>query len=110
MLVSDGPYLSKDQEIDSALAQVSSLRIARTAGHDVKHDAGMTPRKPVNDSRHEARGQRWCGSDPHFAHGRVGEELDILHTLPQLVEGCVTAVEHGAAKPRELDAAWISLE
>src|SRR5262245_13935372 len=110
MLVGNGPYLSKDQEIDSALAQISPLQLARPARHDMNHNARMAPGKPIDDGRYEARGQRGCGSDPYCARGRIGEEFDVLHALPQLIEGRVTAVEHGAAELRELDAARVPLE
>ena len=42
--------------------------------------------------------------------GRVGQEFDIFDALPQLVEGGMAAIEHGAPVFGELDAVRIALQ
>ena len=76
----------------------------------MKNDARITPGEPVDDGGDEACRERGGGSDPHFAGGRVGEEFDVLHALPQLIEGGMAAVEHGAPVLGEFDAARVSLK
>ena len=72
-------------QVELALEQPSSHRL-RMADLDVKRHAGMAPREPVDDGGHEARRERRGAADPHLALGRIREEFDILHALPQLVE------------------------
>jgi len=62
----------------------------------MKHHAWKTPREAIDDGRDEARAERGGAPDPHLARGRVGEELDVLDALAQLIEGSMAATEYGA--------------
>ena len=66
--------------------------------------------KGNRDHRDEARAERGGAPDPHLARGRVGEELDVLDALPQLIEGSMAATEYGAPVFGEFDAVRISLQ
>ena len=48
--------------------------------------------------------------DPHLAHSRVGQELDLLHRLLELVEGIEPAIEQRAPVNGRLDPALTSIE
>ena len=76
----------------------------------MKHHAWKTPREAIDDGRDEARAERGGAPDPHLARGRVGEELDVLDALPQLIEGSMAATEYGAPVFGEFDAVGISLQ
>src|SRR5262245_34124780 len=53
----------------------------------MKHNSRITPRQPFDDGRDEDFGDIGAASDPHFPGAWVGEKLDVLHALLQLVEG-----------------------
>ena len=76
----------------------------------MKHHAWIAPREAIDDGRDEARAERRGAPDPHLARGRVGEELDVLDALPQLIEGSMAATEYGAPVFGEFDAVRISLQ
>src|SRR5262249_12711328 len=52
---------------------------------------GMLAGETVNDGRHKRRCDRLGCPDANVAFGRIGEELDILEALTQIVEDCETA-------------------
>src|SRR5256885_8250836 len=79
-------------------------RCIRWRNHEMKHDARIAPGEPVDDARNEARGEKGAASDPHFASRRVGEKLDVLHALVQVIEYGCSAIEQGAAELGWLDS------
>jgi hypothetical protein len=98
-----------NQEIDVALAQLTVQRL-RLCGHKMKDDARISPAEPLDDGRNEARGHQGRASDPHFSSRRVGEELDVLQALPQVVEYRHAAIEQRAAVFGWLDALAMAIE
>src|SRR4051794_30407242 len=76
----------------------------------MKHHARMAPGETIDDGRDEARTERRGASDPHLTRGWVGKEFDVLNALPQLVESCMAAIEHGAPVFGELDAVRVSVQ
>jgi hypothetical protein len=68
-----------------ALAQAELL----TGSRDILDTQGaprMGFREPTDDRTQERDRSGQRTSDPHLATGRVGQELDILDSLPQLIE------------------------
>ena len=55
----------------------------------------MAPR-PVDDGRNKARRHNGGASDTHFASHGVGEKLDVLHLVAQIVECGHAAIDQGA--------------
>src|SRR5262249_48826764 len=102
LFVGYGPTVSKDQEINAALGQLAAQQRGR-AGHDVKRDAPVTPREPIDDGRDEACSERIGAADPRLAGRRVAEILNILDALPELFEGDDAAVHERAPIGRGLD-------
>ena len=54
---------------------------------------GGTPGNPFDDSGDEAWGVMVAASDPNFPGLRIGEKLDVLHRLAQVIEHRHSAVE-----------------
>src|SRR5258706_485802 len=94
-------------KIDVTLAQLP-MQCLRLPGHDAKHDAGKAPGQPIDNRGHEARGQNVVASDPHVAGLGVGQEFDVLHALPQLVEDSDAALEQRSAVARRLSAVAVA--
>ena len=67
-------------------------------------------RQPVDDGGNEMRGDGDRASDPQFSGGRIGQEIDVLHALLQLVEGDGGVIQQRARIDRGLDAARIAIE
>ena len=100
---------SQDQQIEVALFEIAYKRLG-ASGRDVKHHARVATVEPVHDRRNETRSE-WMGTaDPHLANPGIGQEFDVLHTLPQLIERGIAAAEHGAPICRKLDTTRISLQ
>src|SRR5262249_21372687 len=54
--------------------------------------------------RHYPRDERVSCTDPNLAYRRIGDELNVLYRLTQIVEHGGSAVEQGAAILRRLGA------
>ncbi len=80
-----GPNLRSDQEIDVTFAQFS-VQCLHMSGHEMKHDARIAPREPLDDGGNEACGQQGAASIRTSPVRRVGEKLDILQRLAQVIE------------------------
>src|SRR5260370_36846975 len=64
-------------------------RCIRLSDHEMKHNARIAPGEPVDDAGNEARGEKGAASDPHFANRRIGEKLDALDAVVQIIgNGC----------------------
>jgi hypothetical protein len=97
------------QEVYAALTQVT-IQLVRVPDTDTKIDARIAPGEPIYHCGNEACRQRSAACNPNFPSGRVGKEFNVLHALPQLVEGGVAASEHGAPELGEFDAVRVSLK
>src|SRR5262245_36884827 len=76
----------------------------------MKHNAWKTPGKSINNGRYEAGGQIGVASDPNFPSGWIGERLNVLHRLAQIIEyGCST-VQQGATELGRLYAERVAIE
>src|SRR5579864_1409479 len=82
----------------------------RLSDHEVEHDARIAPGEPVDDAGNEARGEKGAASDPHFANRRIGEKLDALDALVQVVEYCCSAIEQSTAVLGWLDALRVTVK
>src|SRR5215207_1662281 len=82
----------------------------RMCGHEMKHDARMTSGKPIGNGGHKARGERGDASDPHFPGSGVGEKLDVLYALTQVVEYSRSAVEQRATELGQLDPLSVAVQ
>src|SRR5215470_2115970 len=76
----------------------------------MKNNARITPGKPVGDGRNKASCKIGIAPNPHFTRSRVGEEFDILHAFPQLVEHGGTAFEQRGAVNCWLGAMTVALK
>src|SRR5262249_3048865 len=76
-----GPF---QEEVVRSLEQagISASRHIR----DAQDDSGKSFRKSVDDGAHERGRSVHRASNPYFATGRIGQELDVLDALPQLIE------------------------
>src|SRR5262249_31452150 len=91
-LVRKGTQPTGDQKIDFALAQGCEQHFPRPYNH-AKYEPRQTPGQSLDDGRYEACGQYWIASDAHVARCWIGEEFNVLHPLPQLVEYSDPALE-----------------
>jgi hypothetical protein len=79
-------------------------------GHDVKNDAWIAPRQPINDGSEEAGGANQRIPNPHLPGRRVGEKLDVLHALAQFVEYGHAAIKQRATAISCFDPLAVALE
>src|SRR6266849_9578744 len=73
------------QQIDFSLLKGAACHI-RIGNQQVKENARIPPCELTEDAVHEACGNDDRSSDPQLPYSRVGEELDVLHGLLQLIE------------------------
>src|SRR5258708_36554250 len=85
-------------------------RCIRLSDHEMKHDARIAPGEPVDDAGNEARGEKGAASDPHFANRRIGEKLDALDALVQVLEYGCAAIEQTPAGLGGLDPLSVSVQ
>jgi len=76
----------------------------------MNHDARKAPGEWIDDCGHKVRRQKWIASDSHFSGGRIGEILDALHTLAQVIEDGHAAIEQRAAVFGWLDPLTVAVE
>ena len=96
-------------EPDVPVAQLLKQRITRGDG-DVKNDAGILPRQPIDHGENNSFGSSRGRSDPELARRRIGEKLDIPDSLIKFVDGGDAAFEQRAAILRGLDAVRTPVE
>src|SRR5262249_26234569 len=82
-----------DQEIDLTLAQLMVQSVRFRDRDDMKYDSRIMLREPLDDCGNEGRGVNGAASDSHFSDRWVGEKLDVLHRLVQVVEYGRSAIE-----------------
>src|SRR5262249_42281780 len=85
LLFFKGAATPGDDEVKAPRVQFTMQEV-RPGGHDMKNNAGVTPREPIDDGGDKAVSARQCVSDPHLSDCRIGKKLDMLHTLAQIVE------------------------
>ena len=95
-LVYNGADIPCNQEIDITLAQIVSQSLV-ISGREMNYDARIALAQPIDDGRGEACCKKRITSDSDFAGCRIGEKLDVLHCLAQIVKHRRPAVEQGAA-------------
>src|SRR5262249_7349115 len=78
--------------------------------HEMRYDARMAPGKPFDDAGNETRSERGSASNPHLSSRRVGEKLDVLHALAQVIEYGRSAIEQRATVLRRLDPLAVAVE
>jgi hypothetical protein len=78
--------------------------------YEVKDDARIAPRKPIDDGGNEARGEMESAPDPHFSGLWVREKLDVLDALAQGIENSRSAVEQRATIPGRFNALAVAIE
>src|SRR6185503_9317090 len=79
-------------ELDLSRAQLLKQRASRCDGN-VKNNARILPRQPIDDGENDSFGGAGGGSYSQFTGGGIGQELDILNPLVDLVEGGDTPFE-----------------
>ena len=104
-----GPNLPCDQEIDVTLTQFT-VQCLHLFGHEMKHDARIAPGKPIDDGGNKARCQEGIAPNSHFPSRRVGEKLDVLHRLAQVIEHGHSTIEQRATVRGRLYALWAAVE
>ncbi len=109
MILGDQGKHPANYQIDGAIFE-SAARIRFRPRQNVEDDARKPAREPLDDCRHktDSRGKAACYSD--FARRRIGEEFDVLHGLPQLIEDGNSAIKQRASIDGEFDAAWRPIE
>ena len=76
----------------------------------MKNDAWVQPRQAIDDGRDKSRCDDDRGADAHFSLGRIREELDVLHGLPQLVECNLATIEKRTPIDGRLDPFLAAIE
>src|SRR5215467_15587858 len=77
---------------------------------DAQDDSRKGFRKPMDDRPQECRQSGHRTSNSYLAAGWVGQELDVLHALPQLIEHCARTRQQGVSVRGELNAARPAVE
>jgi hypothetical protein len=78
--------------------------------NDVKYDAWEAAGELIDDGGNETRGEEVVATYSHVPGSRVGETLNSLHALPQLVEYSDSATEQRASIFGGLDALSVAVE
>jgi len=99
-----GLHQQEHSDIDGSFAQSRGFRCQRAQLLDVQDYPRIGLRKPMNDGWKDGSRKCFLASDPHLSHGRIGQEFDVPHALPEFVERCVAAGEQRTAVFRRLDA------
>src|SRR5262245_63305984 len=94
-LICNGAESSCNHEVNVSLSQLTVQRL-RCCGHEMNHDARKAPGESIDDCGHKVRRQKWIASDSHFSGGGIGEILDALHRLAQVIEDGGSSIEQGA--------------
>ena len=79
-------------------------------GVDMNGDSRIFSVEPVEHRREHAHHDGVVRADPDFADRRIGQELDVLHRLAQVIEHGHSAIEQGATVLRRLDALAAAIE
>jgi hypothetical protein len=70
----------------------------------------MLPAEPVEHGREHAHNNGIGGDDPDLAHRRIGQELDVLYRLAQVVEHSGSAFQQGATVLRRFGTVTAAIE
>src|SRR5262249_14670884 len=91
------------------LAQVVIQR--RSSGqHDVKDGARILPRHSIDDGRNDSLGQSRARLNTQFSSPGIGQELNVLDALLELVEDGHASFEQRTAILRRLDTPRVGME
>jgi hypothetical protein len=99
-----------EKEVDSAFAQAADLLRVRRYRRHMHGDSRIFPVEPVEHCGEQAHDHRIMRADPDFADRRIGQKLDVLHRLSQIVEHGRSAVEQRAAVLCRLSAMAAAIE
>src|SRR3954467_11902651 len=86
-----------EHQVDTSLAQFAEFRHSGNCLIDVKLQARVALQQPIDDDGKQSRRNPFGASDAKFAHGRVCQELDFLHALPQRIVSSKPMFEEGTA-------------
>src|SRR5262245_45852178 len=86
------------------------MQDSRARGEDLKDDARIGARKPIDDGGDKAFSARQCVPDLHLPGRRVGEKLDVLHTLAQVIERGHSAIEQRTTVLGRFDSSAMAFE
>src|SRR5262249_44122517 len=101
---------SSDNEIDLSLAQFAVLLRYGPHGCHINGDTRILLSEPAEYRRNQAGNDEFIACDPDFTDRRIGQELDALHALTQLIEDGCTAAEQCAAVLSRLDTSAAAIE
>src|SRR5882672_6672667 len=89
-----------------------SWKVAAGRGHFIKmqNDPRVLPAKALDRKRERSAKHRRRTSDLQFTPFRIGQEIDVLYSLPQFVEGRSAPLEKGASVDRGFDPARIAIK
>src|SRR6516165_9347369 len=100
-----------EYQIHASLAQLVEVsRGRRCRLVDVTHDPRMPIAQAFDNGRKRSRHEYFAASDPNLSSGRIGEEFDLLHALPQVVEHRIAAPRQRPAIHGRLDALRVSIK
>src|ERR1051325_9305513 len=100
--VREGAHSRRDSEVDAAIEKHGVERLHKS-GREGKSDARMASREAIDDRGNEARGKRRDGANANFSTYGIGEKLDLVYCLAQIVEHRRPALEQGATVGGRLD-------
>jgi len=99
----------RESKLNATRAQIVIQR-RQDARHDVKDDAWILPRQFFDDGQNDPLGHGEAASDTQFSGSGIREELDVLDSLLQLVEGNDSALEQRATVLRRPDPLGAAVE
>jgi len=73
------------------------MQRAHICSDKVKDDARILSGKPIDDGGNKARGQKVGATDSHFSGSGIGEKLDVLYSLTEIIECCRSSIEQNSA-------------
>ncbi len=97
-----------DQEIEIAFPKLGAWRVPHL--HELDLDTGIAAGEPIDDDGNEAPGQKMGASDPDLPRRGIGEKLDGLQALPEVIEDGHAAIEQRAAAFGRFHALAVAIE
>ena len=76
----------------------------------MKHDTRVATGEPIDDRGDETRCQKGSAADPHLPGRGIGEKLDALHALTQVIENRHAAIDQRVSLSGQLDALAVAIK
>jgi hypothetical protein len=110
MSSSIGGVMRPEQNVELAFAQAAVLLRACGHLHHIDGNSSMSRVQPIEHGREQPHNDGIVRADSDFTDRRIGQELDVLDRLAQVVEHGHSTIEQGATILGRLGTLTASIE